>query len=361
VTTAGHSRTAVWALTPNGVRLARIIAGGMTGCTLFLSEKQAAGIDGAVRFNRLRDEIDRQFAQFSGHVFIMATGIVVRSIADHLAHKTTDPAVVVCDEAGRFAISLVSGHVGGANALAREVAQMTGGEPVITTATDVNRVPAIDVIAVEAGLTIENPDAIKAVNMALLTGRRIVVHDPYATMIHRLPEGQTVSSAAVSFDRSDAGVFVDHMHLDLPPHVLVLRPGSLVAGMGCNRGTDGQEMRDLLATTFAKNRLALSSLRAIATVDLKADERGLLDLAESLNIPLTVFTRDRLKTVEQVPTPSAMVEKHIGVQSVCEAAALLATNRGRLIVPKQKTANVTLAVAADSCISSASDPAGRNT
>ena len=361
MTTAGHSRTAVWALTPNGVRLARIIAGGMTGYTLFLSEKQAAGIDGAVRFNRLKDEIDRQFAKFSGHVFIMATGIVVRSIAEHLAHKTTDPAVVVCDEAGRFAISLVSGHVGGANALAREVARLTGGQPVITTATDVNRVPAIDVIAVEAGLAIENPDAIKAVNMALLTGRPIVVHDPYATVIHRLPEGQALSSAAAVFDRSDAGIFVDHKRLDLPPHVLVLRPGSLVAGMGCNRGTDGQEMRDLLATTFAKNRLALSSLRAIATVDLKADERGLLDLAESLNVPLTVFTRDRLKAVEQVPTPSAMVEKHIGVKSVCEAAALLATHRGRLIVPKQKTANVTVAVAADGYTSSASDPAGRNT
>ena len=361
--TSGHGRTAIWALTPNGGRLARTIAEGMAGSTLFLSEKLAVSINGAVRFNRLKGEINRQFANFSGHVFIMATGIVVRSIADHLAHKTTDPAVVVCDEAGRFAISLVSGHIGGANALAREVARLTGGQPVITTATDVNRVPAIDIIAVEAELSIENPDAIKAVNMALLTGSPIVVHDPYAKVIRRLPEGQTVSSAAASFDRSDAGVFVDHMRLDLPPHVLVLRPGSLVAGMGCNRGTDGEEMRDLLVDTFAKNRLAISSLRAIATVDLKADERGLLELAESLNVPLTIFTRDRLKArcSRCLPRP-AMVEKTYRSQKrMREAAALLATNRGQLIVPKQKTANVTLAVAADSCTSSASDPAGRNT
>jgi cobalt-precorrin 5A hydrolase len=101
------------------------------------------------------------------------------------------------------------------------------------------------------------------------------------------------------------------------------------------------------------------SLRALATVDLKADEPGLLALAESLKLSLTVFTRDRLNGVAQVPTPSTMVEKHIGVKSVCEAAALLATDRGRLIVPKQKTANVTVAVAADACISSASDPADR--
>ncbi len=358
---AAHGGTAVWALTPNGVQLARIIADGIPGCTLFLSRKLETNIPGAVHFARLKDEVGRQFTGFSRHIFIMATGIVVRSIAHGLAHKTTDPAVVVCDEAGQFAISLVSGHIGGANALAREVARTTGGLPVITTATDVNRVPAIDVIAAENKLTIENPDAIKSVNMALITGNPIFIHDPFGIVAHRLPQDQVITSAVDAFGRNDAGIFVDHMCLDLPPHVLVLRPGSLVAGMGCNRGTDVEEMRDLLVETFATNHLAISSLRTIATVDLKADEPGLLALAEYLNLALTVFTRDRLKGVAQVPTPSTMVEKHIGVKSVCEAAALLATNRGRLIVPKQKTANVTVAVAADGCISSASDPADRST
>lgn len=358
---AADEHTAVWALTPNGAQLARTIAGGIPGCTLFLSQKLEATIPGAVRFARLKDEVGRQFAGFPRHIFIMATGIVVRSIAHGLAHKTTDPAVVVCDEAGQFAISLVSGHIGGANALAREVARATGGLPVITTATDVNRVSAIDVIAVENKLTIENPDAIKSVNMALITGNPIFIHDPFGLVAHRLPQDQVITSSVESFGSNDAGIFVDHMCLDLPPHVLVLRPGSLAAGMGCNRGTDVEEMRNLLVETFSTNRLAIASLRSLATVDLKADEPGLLALAESLNLPLTIFTRDRLKSVAQVPTPSTMVEKHIGVKSVCEAAALLATHRGRLIVPKQKTANVTVAVAADGCISSASDPAGRST
>jgi cobalt-precorrin 5A hydrolase len=361
VKSAGHGRTAVWALTPNGVHLARLIANGIPGCTLFLSQKLETANPGAVRFARLTDEVDRQFARFPRHIFIMATGIVVRSIAHGLAHKTTDPAVVVCDEAGQFAISLVSGHIGGANALAREVARTTGGLPVITTATDVNRVPAIDIIATQHNLTIENPDAIKSVNMALITGNPIFIHDPFGIVARRLPQDQVITSAVDAFGQNDAGIFVDHMCLDLPPHVLVLRPGSLVAGMGCNRGTDVEEMRDLLAKTFATNRLAISSLRSLATVDLKADEPGMLALAESLNLPLMVFTRDRLKRVAQVPTPSTLVEKHIGVKSVCEAAALLATNRGRLIVPKQKTANVTVAVATDGCISSASDPADRST
>ena len=173
-----NGRTAIWAITPNGADLARSMAREMTGSRLFLSERVAGEADGAIGFKRLKDAINSQFPRYTSHVFIMATGIVVRTIGKHLIHKTKDPAVVVCDEAGQFAISLVSGHVGGANNLARKVARITGGQPVITTATDVNRVPAIDVIAVQAGLAIENPEAIKAVNMALLTGQPVALVSP---------------------------------------------------------------------------------------------------------------------------------------------------------------------------------------
>ena len=359
--TSDPDPTAIWALTPGGARLARLLSRRIAGSTRFLSERVAAADAAALRFTRLKDEVHRRFADYPRHVFIMATGIVVRNIGDCLVHKTSDPAVVVCDENGQFAISLVSGHLGGANALAREVAGITGGRPVITTATDVNRVPAIDLIAVENRLRIENPAAIKKVNMALVTGDPIRVHDPYARVTPQLPPERVLP-----FDRQDAeapgaGVFVDDIRIDLPPSVLVLRPATLVAGMGCNRGTAVGEMHDLLVKTFAEHHLALASLRALATVDLKADEPGILALVESLGIDLRVFSREQLKAVDQVPTPSKLVEKHIGVQSVCEAAALLATHRGRLIVPKQKTPNVTLAVAADGYISSASVPADRST
>ncbi len=354
-------RTAIWAITPNGAALARTMAGKIDRSTLFLPQKLATAGDGAIQFERLKPFLQERFTHFSNHVFIMATGIVVRSIAAHLAHKTTDPAVVVCDETGRFAISLVSGHMGGANNLARQVARLTGGQAVITTATDVNQVPAIDLIAVEKGLAVENPAAIKSVNMALLTGDRIGLHDPYGLVTALLPPHQCDPCAATAFDNRLAGIFVDHMRLDLPPPVLILRPASLVAGVGCNRGTDAAEIRGLLEEAVAAGGLAMASLRALATVDLKAGESGLLALAESLNLPLKLFSRDQLGQVAQVPTPSAMVRKHIGVESVCEAAALLATRQGRLLVPKRKTANVTVAIAADACISSASVPAGRST
>ena len=353
--------TAIWALTPKGAELARTLAAAIPGSAIFLSEKQMSGMDGAIGFSRLKDAVGKHFSRYPNHIFIMAAGIVVRILAGRLDHKTTDPAVVVCDEAGSFAISLISGHVGGANTLARDVARMTGGRPVITTATDVNQVAAIDVIAVDNHLKIENPEAIKTVNMALLTGQPVALHDPYDMVAPRLPGDRIMPLDATAPDHCDAGVFVDHMRLDLPPQVLILRPGSLVAGMGCNRGTEMQEMHDLLEKTLATHHLALSSLRALASVDLKADEPGLLALAASLGIPLSTFSRERLGGMTHVPTPSAMVEKHIGVKSVCEAAALLATRRGRLIVPKQKTANVTVAVAADGYTSSASAPGDRST
>jgi cobalt-precorrin 5A hydrolase len=131
-------------------------------------------------------------------------------------------------------------------------------------------VPAIDLIAVEnQGLGIENPEAIKAVNMALLTGGPIGAHDPY-TASYRLPAGQVSPSPWSDLWPLRCRNFVDHMRLDLPPHVLVLRPGSLVAGMGCNRGTDAEEMPESAGgNVCSKNGLAMTSLRALATVDLK--------------------------------------------------------------------------------------------
>ena len=184
---ARQLRTAVWAISPRGVQLAGTIGAELPGSSLLLSKKMVVDDNQAATFSRLKDAVAEQWQRFDGHVFIMATGIVVRTSAEHLRHKTVDPAVVVCDEAGRFAISLVSGHVGGANTLAREVARITGGQSVITTATDVNRVPAIDVIAVENHLVIENSAAIKSVNMALLTGDRIAVHDPFKRVTPHLP------------------------------------------------------------------------------------------------------------------------------------------------------------------------------
>jgi len=346
-------KLAVWALTPNGAELAAKVAHRLPDTDLYLAERLRQTDPAAISFTRLSEALSQAFENYRGHIFIMATGIVVRMIAPLIRHKTVDPAVVVLDETARYAISLLSGHIGGANTLAQAVAQASGAVPVITTATDLNGVPAIDLLACAHGLQIENPAAIKGVNMALLSGQKIAWHNPFNLLADALPTEQLVptdlsadSDTALSHIDSDrAGVFIDDKLVQLSDRILVLRPGSLAAGLGCNRNTPFAELRDVLAAVLAQHRLAQASLDRLASIDLKSDEPGLLELSEALQVPIFFFEREQLRDVGGIQSPSAMVKKHVGVESVCEAAAILASKNGKLIVAKQASGNVTVAIA----------------
>lgn len=354
LSTGSENKIAVWAITPRGVSLAERAAAGFPRAKLFVTAKLAGQTPGAVRFDSLPEAVGRHFHDYRGHVFIMAAGIVTRVISPHIRAKTTDPAVVAVDDGGRFAVSLLSGHLGGANDLARRVADVLGAQAVITTATDANGVAAIDVLAVESGLYIENPEAIKIINMALLAGEGIEVHDPFGILSGRIPKALSFTSGA---DAQAARVYVDDRIPGTPADALVLRPRSLVVGIGCNRNTETAEIRELLLRVLRESGLARESLKSLASIDLKADEQGLIALAHELAVPLELFGRDEIGRVEDdVLSPSAAVQKHIGVKSVCEAAAILAARGGALIVPKRMTRNATAAVARLSFTSSASGP-----
>ena len=339
---------ALWALTPNGARLADHLAGEWPGTEVYLSARVAAPYPGARIFDKLGPAVEKHFSTHRAHIFFMATGIVVRTIAPLLAHKTKDPAVVVVDDRANFAISLVSGHLGGANRLAAAAAERLGAQAVITTATDVNQKPAVDLLAQEAGLVIENPEAIRHINAALLEEAPICCHDPLGLVAPRLPSTLTPPPGPESRPPdfgSHPGLYVDDRVVDLPPRVLVLRPPTLVAGMGCNRGTATAELRGLLESALNRHGLAPKSHAAIASRHLKADEKGLNELAGELGLPLACHPRSDLAKNTHAPSPSAVVQHHIGVPSVCEAAALTSAPRGALIVPKMKTSNATVAVA----------------
>lgn len=349
-------KTAIWALTPGAVRLGKRIAEVLPGSTLLCSEMPGEDGGAAKVFSGFSETLSRDFHRYSAHVFVMATGIVVRMIAPLLRGKTRDPAVVVMDEKGFHAISLLSGHIGGANKLALELASRLGAEPVITTATDINGVPAIDVIAMEQDLRIENPEAVRSVSMALLKGESVWLHDPYNALGTSTPGLDRIQPASMEIllhrtdGRPSTGVVVDDIRIDLPPGILVLRPGSLVAGMGCNRDTRADEMEALLQMTLETYCLAPSSLAAIATVDIKAREKGLLELSRRLGIQMLFFSREALQSVSGIRSHSETVQKHIGVSNVCEAAAILGAKSGNLVVPKQKTPNATLAIARKSSL-----------
>ena len=361
------NNVAVWALTPNGTKLAGRIRRILTGVDVYLSQNISETRFEHNTFQKLGETLTNQFARYSGHVFIMSTGIVVRLIASLIRHKTEDPAVVVVDDGGNHAISLLSGHLGGANELACQIAAAIGARPVITTATDVNQVPAIDMLAKKGKLKIENPAAIKIVNMAILNDEKIYVHDPFDLLGENLPNSEPrIYSRLKKHSPEDLqdpesvsvpGVYIDDVELDLPSQVLVLRPASLAAGIGCNRNTTTDEIKSLLETVLAAANLSVSSLRCLASIDVKADEDGLIALADDLDLPLEFYKRQELSQVKNIENPSTVVEQHVGVKSVCEAAAILAARNGTLIVPKKTTRNVTVAIARINFSSSASAPA----
>ena len=355
-------KIAIWVITPNGTKLAEMLSRDMTESDVYISRKIAPIQLENLRFESLSETLNQKFKRYSGHIFIMSTGIVVRVIAPLINNKVEDPAVVVVDDQANHAISLLSGHLGGANALTQKVADIIGADPVITTATDVNRLPAIDVLAKEMNLLIENPGAIKTVNMALLKGEKIFIHDPFGFLASSLPHVEPFTYGATTkhlkkYDRANEfegvpGIYVDDVIVDLPPGILVLRPASLVAGIGCNRNTAMEEMKALLEDVLATHHLALSCLTSLASIDVKSDESGLLSLSEKLNLPVIFYSRQELNQVKEIKNPSIVVEKHVGVKSVCEASAILTARGGKLIVPKQLTKNVTIAIARINFLSS---------
>lgn len=337
----------VVALTPRGAALARRLCLELPGAQCWLPRSQAGNAPEVTAFDQLASVFQEAFQQGENLVCIMAAGIVIRSIAPYLKGKDTDPAVVVVDEAGQFAISLLSGHLGGANDLARQVAQILKGTPVITTATDVQGLPALDSLAAARGLRIENLDAVRQVSMALLSGRPVRLVDPDGFLTDLLEENPGLFLGANDLDTALAaagpGVYVGFRERAWPPGWLVLRPKNLVAGMGCHQGTPAQEILEFIQDIFRRERLSLASLKALATIEAKKEEPGLREAAARLGVEFLWFTAQELQKMT-VPHPSPQVARHLGVESVSEAAALKAGGV-ELILAKTKGANATLAVA----------------
>jgi len=343
---------AIIAITPGGAALARRLAAEAEGAELWLPAKLRA--DGAASYfdGPLSETLAELFNRVDGLICVMATGVVVRLLAPHLRGKQVDPAVVVVDEAGHFAISLLSGHLGGANELAEEVAEIVGGQAVITTATDVNGLPAWDSVARRHDLLVEPIKRIKLLNGLLLQGAHVALVDPSGTVageFSAVPGVEISNSFAAALQSGAEGlVFVTGRHLPQLEQIdslLVLRPGCYAVGVGCNRGTGADEIEAVIRAEMEKAFLAPASIACLASIDAKQDEDGLLVAAERLGVALRFFARDDLNAVAAPSPPSDHALKAVGAKGVCEPAAVLASGMGRLLVKKKKSGNVTVAVA----------------
>jgi precorrin-4 C11-methyltransferase len=346
----GRQGVAVLALTPEGSELAAHIAAELEESSLYLPAEQASGIGGAYPFTDFKETFAKCISKHKGLVCVMATGIVVRFLAPLVKSKDEDPAVVVLDEMGKNVISLLSGHLGGANRLAREIAAITGGRAIITTATDVQGKISIDDLAGQAGLIIENLDRVKTINMALLKERQIGLYDPGKWLQRYLPDRVGLRILQLPEEagkaRLSGWIFVsDILGSFEPPPCLILRPKSLVVGVGCRRGTEVTEIDAALNRVFTEHNLSLLAVRNLATAELKKDEEGLNELVKLYHWPAVYYSISDLQTPVEVVSPSDKVMKHLGVESVCEKAAVISAGAEELIVPKQILGKVTVAVA----------------
>lgn len=332
---------AIYALTGQGLKLARRLAVDLGG-TVYATRRLA---EGAVKpFDSLSALLEGTFTSYSGHVFVAAAGIVVRTIAPHLQSKDVDPAVVCLDQEGRFAISLLSGHLGGGNELAIECARSAGGQPVVTTATDSAGVPSMDMLAAARGLAIGNIDRIKTVNGALLDNRPVQVFDPDNRLGLAGDARFTPVGRLGGWKQNIPGVWVSWKENCPDDDALRLYPRVLHLGVGCRRDIAVQEIMEHIQSVFEAKGLALKSIASLGSVEAKRDEWGLLEAAAELDVTPIFYSTKELGKVG-VPSPSDRVQVHMGVPSVAEASALLSSGGGVLIVDKEKTSTVTLAVA----------------
>jgi cobalt-precorrin 5A hydrolase / cobalt-factor III methyltransferase / precorrin-3B C17-methyltransferase len=303
-----------------------------------MAQRLAAAWPGecTVHSGPVREQLRIAWTQSEALVCFLATGATVRLLAPLLGDKHTDPGVVCVDEAGTHAVALLGGHGGGANRLAERVAEVLGAHPVVTTATDSTGHSPLDGFGADLGFRLADPAPVARVTRALLDGAAVRIQSDLGWPV---PPLSTVDDAEMELtisDRTDAR------------GDLVYRPPSLVLGVGASRGVGVEELRTLVAQGLAEAGLAVESVRALATADVKAAEPGIVALAEEHGWPLLTFPAAELAG-QTVPNPSETVRAAVGTPSVAEAAALLGARRyGRgadLVLPKRSSAMGTVAVA----------------
>jgi cobalt-precorrin 5A hydrolase len=330
----------VVALTPNGLALAGRL-------TRALGRGEIVSLECPAR-----STLEELFRARRPLVCVMALGIVVRILGPLASDKFCDTPVVVVDETGRFAISVLSGHVGGANALAQEVAAALGAVPVITTASDVLGLPAVDLIGRPWGWKIEHAENLTRVAGAVVRGEAIGVWQQAGRADWWAPFGLSppafLECEAFQARHDFAGLLaISDLRLEVAPGAatVVYRPPTLVVGVGCRRSVPVTEIEELFQQVCRDHGLAPACLGLVATVSLKKDEPGLMAFATRHEVPLVSYGVAELERIGPLPTPSVVVRAKIGIAGVAEPAAMRAAGTDKLVVPKVRGRRVTMAVA----------------
>lgn len=285
-------------------------------------------------------------------VFVGATGIAIRAIAPYLKGKDQDPAIISIDEKGKYVISLLSGHLGGANNLTSVIAEAIEATPIITTATDINNKFAVDVWAQSQNLSIVNLKAAKQVSADILNGKIVYLY--YEGSIEgKIPEGLKIVDAVTLKDkireRSTCIVITEKILDSLKGNdkfVLQLVPKNISIGMGCKKDISYKAVVELFENAVADMQIRPESIQNLVSIDLKMSEKSLIKLGKKLEVPFITFSGEELMNIKGDFTASTFVRSITGVDNVCERAAIAANNEESILILKKRALNgVTIAIA----------------
>lgn len=381
-----RSRIAIMAVTAKGAALGQQVAAQLrqSGDAVVCYEKSGRESgDEAIVYTSLKPMMEEIFNGYDRLLFIMATGIVVRMIAPYVVHKSSDPAVVVMDEGAHHAISLLSGHLGGANEWTAEIAQIAGADPVITTATDVNGLPAPDVLARKLGLAVDDFTDLRHVNAAIVAGEpvryyldtslsefetyreqamaygiKVVLFDGAAYQGDDLPRSN--GDKANQIRRTDSVKSTGDNECEIVVRIIItdrmmtvagtrlfLRPKTMTVGIGCRRDTPAEMIEVAVLDSLANLGRSPKSVYGAASVIVKADEKGLLAAMKRLGWPIQFYTQEEMKPLIAAADieESNFVKQTIGVGNVCETTAMLLAKSQELWQKKTVYPRTTVAIA----------------
>lgn len=344
-------KLAVIGFTPNGLKLEKRLrpvleeAGHQVQFFIkskYIEPKETEG-EAAIVSESLKEWAEKWIPREDGILFVGAAGIAVRTMVPFVESKRTDPAVLVLDEKGQFVISLLSGHLGGANELANVIAEKIGAIPVITTATDVNQKFAVDVFAKNNELWISDMRLAKEVSARILRGERLKAGAGagYCEGSHAKPYKELL------FEKKDSpdgvrGTFWIQIE---EGQILHLIPKNKILGVGCRKGTSMEHIERIVKEVLEENKILPLGIRKMTSIDLKKEEPGLTEFSQKWNLPFETFTSEQLQKAEGDFSASVFVSKITGVDNVCERSAILGSIGGVLLIKKQVRDGVTIACA----------------
>ena len=351
---------ALVAITKHGVANARKYVDKFPYADLYYMKKFAQGdeearqiqlFDGTVRLL-----LPALFQQYQGIICIISLGAVVRMIAPLMIDKKVDPGVIVVDDKGQYVVSVLSGHIGGANALTNEFAKTIGAIPIVTTASDVQKTIPVDLFGAPFGWMWDSEEKLTSVSASVVNEEHVAIVQETGEKnwwMHDSPMPATLNiyrsiSEAIRA-KPQATLLITDRLIDAHEEVLlengvIYRPRSIVLGIGCNRGTAMEEIEQVIDETLASLRLSKKSVKAVATIDLKKDEEGLLALTTKHGWGFVTYTPEQLNEMP-IQNPSETVFKYTGAYGVSEPAALRYAKAKDLILEKKKSGNVTISIA----------------